>query len=146
MLKITLNFALIILLGSTFLFAQNPKQLIVQVLPDIENQIPQAFPTGQYTPHGYIDNPWHSMVFNRSGVIRSLPPLGFGYWKRQFWGSYGEGPSGHVNYLSLLQMSVVQDEVCLFDAADFQKNNLNLYSSYHTKNMMSYNWPPPRGS
>lgn len=140
MLKITLNSMLIILLSSFFLSAQNPKLPVPQSLTGAEIQLPQAFPTGQYTPHGYIDNPWHSMVFNRSGVIRSLSPLGFGYWKRQFWGSYGEGPRGHVNYLSLLHMSVVQDGLCLFDAADFQKNNLDLYSSYHTKNMMSYNW------
>ena len=47
--------------------------------------LPTAFPAGNYTPHGYIDNPYHSMVFNRSGVIRSVPPLGFGQTEKFHW-------------------------------------------------------------
>ena len=44
-------------------------------------KLPDSFPRSSYTPYGYIDNPYHSMILNRSGVIRSVPPLGFGYWK-----------------------------------------------------------------
>jgi hypothetical protein len=37
------------------------------------------FPHGNYTPHGYIDNPSHSWT-KRSGLIRSVPPIGYGFW------------------------------------------------------------------
>lgn len=97
-------------------------------------------PVENYTPHGYLDNPYHSMVYNRSGVIRSLPPLGMGYWKKQFWGSYGEGPQGYVNYLSLLQFSLSIDGVHFIESNDFQRQQVKLYSQYHTKNMLSYDW------
>jgi len=99
-----------------------------------------SVPLENYTPHGYLDNPYHSMVFNRSGVIRSLPPLGMGYWKKQFWGSYGEGPQGHVNYLSLLQFSLSVDGNHFIDSQDFQQRKVELHSRYHTKNVMSYDW------
>ncbi len=102
--------------------------------------LPPSFPAGQYTPFGYIDNPYHSMVQHRSGVIRSVPPLGFGYWKRSFFGSYGGGSVGHVNYLSLLQMSVKIDGVSFLEPEDFKINKVDLHSGYHTKNMMSYDW------
>jgi len=59
-----------------------------------------SFPSSHYTPHGYLDNPYHSMIFNRSGILRSFPPLGFGFWRTDFKGSYGEGPRDHQNYLS----------------------------------------------
>ncbi|MCK4560001.1 MAG: hypothetical protein KAV45_09475 [Calditrichia bacterium] len=103
-------------------------------------KLPESFPQSSYTPYGYIDNPYHSMVFNRSGVIRSVPPLGFGYWKRKFWGSYAEGPRDHVNYLSLLQLSVAIDRVTFLELKDFETKNIEIYSAYHTKHLMSYEW------
>lgn len=106
------------------------------------NQVkfPDSFPVSNYTPHGYIDNPYHSMVLNRSGVIRSVPPLGFGWWHRSFNGSYGEGPRGHVNYLSFLQMSVVVDGKSFVSSEDFVRSESDLISKYHTKNVMTYDW------
>ena len=103
-------------------------------------QSPVGFPVSNYTPYGYLDNPYHSMVHNRSGVIRSVPPLGFGFWKRQFRGSYGEGPRGYVNYLSLLQISVTIDTTRFIETDDFTKYGVKLYSAYHSKNIMSYDW------
>lgn len=102
--------------------------------------LPKSFPISNYTPHGYIDNPYHTMVLNRSGVIRSVPPLGFGYWLRTFKGSYGGGTRGHVNYLSFLQISVSIDSVSFFEPEDFNVNGVELCSRYHTKHMMSYDW------
>ena len=37
------------------------------------------FPKGDYTPFGYLDNPYHTAIINRSGIIRSVPPIGFGF-------------------------------------------------------------------
>jgi len=101
---------------------------------------PPSFPAGDYTPHGYIDNPHHSMVLNRSGVIRSVPPLGFGYWLRKFKGSYGTGTRGHVNYLSLLQMSVAAGQTRLVTAEDFTQAGIELVSRYHSQHVLSYDW------
>ncbi len=102
--------------------------------------LPPAFPAADYTPHGYIDNPYHSMVFNRSGVIRSIPPLGFGWWRRNFKGSYGGGDRDHVNYLSFLLMSLTVDDKAFIDSQDFADHGIRLVSKYHSKNMISYDW------
>jgi hypothetical protein len=102
--------------------------------------LPPSVPQSQYAPHGYIDNPYHSMVFNRSGVIRSLPPLGFGFWYTDFKGAYGSGVGGHVNYLSLLNFAVSVNGQNFITTDDFRKQNVGLYSAYHTKHMVSYDW------
>jgi len=102
--------------------------------------IPPAFPANAYTPHGYIDNPYHSMVFNRSGVVRSFPPLGFGWWRADFTGSYGGGARDHVNYVSILQMGVTIGARSFVRSDDFRRSGVNLYSAYHTKHLVSYDW------
>ena len=131
-------FMVFIIIYSTL--AENHTEAKSEKNADVEIQLPQNFPKGQYTPHGYIDNPYHSMVYNRSGVIRSLPPLGFGFWNRKFLGSYAEGPRGHMNYLSLMQMSVNAGDIGLVESEDFEMQGIKLFSGYHTKNVMSYDW------
>lgn len=101
---------------------------------------PRSFPAGDYTPHGYIDNPHHSMVANRSGVLRSLPPLGLGWWRRTFKGAYGNGPRAPLNYLSLLQVSVAYDDVRLVEPEDFDEHDIALGSRCHTKHILGYDW------
>ena len=44
-------------------------------------------PHDDFTPHGYLDNPFHSWKLNPSGVLRSLAPLGMG-WHVPNVGSY----------------------------------------------------------
>ena len=34
-----------------------------------------GFPIGDYTPFGYLDNPWHTWDLHPSGVFRSLPGI-----------------------------------------------------------------------
>jgi len=99
-----------------------------------------SFPSSHYTPHGYLDNPYHSMIFNRSGILRSFPPMGFGFWRTDFKGSYGEGPRDHQNYLSLLQIGITIDGHSFTTTDDFSKAGVELYSAYHTKNIFSYDW------
>ncbi len=101
-------------------------------------RIAAAFPRSQYTPHGYLDNPFHSMVRNRSGVIRSVPPLGFGFWAADFKGAYGSGTGGHVNYLSLLNFAISIDGKNFITPKDF--DGAGFSSAYHTKHMLSYDW------
>ena len=103
--------------------------------------LPAAFPAGSYTPHGYIDNPFHSMVYNRSGVIRSSPPLGFGWWRAEANpGAYGKGNRDHVNYLSILQLGVSIGDSVFLTPEDFERRGVELASAYHTKHLVSYDW------
>jgi hypothetical protein len=105
------------------------------------SDLPSAvFPSSRYTPHGYLDNPYHSMVFNRSGVLRSVPPMGFGFWRAEFKGNYGEGARDHQNYLSLLQVGVTIGTHSFASTEDFTRAGVELYSSYHTKNIFTYRW------
>lgn len=99
-----------------------------------------AFPVENYTPFGYLDNPEHTYVLNRSGVIRSVPPLGYGFWCRYMPWPYGEGAAPNKNYLSFLHLSVNQGGVIFDTATDFNKNNTQLASKYHSKNIMTYDW------
>lgn len=98
------------------------------------------FPMGSYTPFGYLDNPNHSAVLNRSGIIRSVPPLGFGFWARSMPWPYGIGAKRELNYLSFLHLSVVINGKAFHAIEDFDRNGVNLESRYHTKNIMSYDW------
>ncbi|HTY58733.1 MAG TPA: hypothetical protein VMF59_07935 [Bacteroidota bacterium] len=101
---------------------------------------PAAFPLSDYTPFGYIDNPAHSMIANRSGVVRSVPPLGFGWWKTSFKGGYGDANRDHQDYYAFLQMSVEVGGNLYADAEDFPRHGARLSSSYHTAHAMSYDW------
>jgi hypothetical protein len=100
----------------------------------------RLFPVSNYTPYGYLDNPSHSFVFNRSGIIRSVPPLGFGFWCRSLPWPYANNASRDVNYLSFIHLSINQDGTVFDSTENFKENNVQLQSSYHTKNIMSYNW------
>ncbi len=102
--------------------------------------VPQSFPENDYTPHGYLDNPMHTLCSSGGGVLRSVPPLGFGFWRSSFKGCYGGGSQERVNYLSLMNMAVAVDDLRLATSADFISNRIPLGSRYHTTQMMSYDW------
>ncbi len=107
--------------------------------------LPASFPQSDYTPFGYLDNPYHSAVENRSGVIRTVPPMGFGWWARAMPWPYGMDVERPVSYLSFLHLSAVINGEDIESAAfhtsdDFKNRNVSLVSRYHTKNMMSYDW------
>ncbi|MGC2638345.1 MAG: trehalase family glycosidase [Acidobacteriaceae bacterium] len=100
-----------------------------------------AFPASDYTPFGYLDNPGHSAVLHRSGAVRSVPPLGFGWWAREMPWPYGEGTLCPVNYLSFLHLSFVLDGKTQFhQREDFAAHDVAIVSRYHTKNLFSYDW------
>lgn len=103
--------------------------------------LPAPFPRDVYTPHGYLDNPWHSMVANRSGVVRSYPPLAFGWWRTDFHKrGYVSGNRDHVNYVAILRMAVTIEQSVFIESKDFRTQNVELSSAYHTKSLMSYDW------
>jgi hypothetical protein len=99
-----------------------------------------VFPDADYTPHGYLDNPYHTMIFNRSGILRSYPPLGFGFWKTDFKGSYGGAPRDHQNYVAILHLAALIEDTLFADTSAFAARGVSLSSRHHSKNMMSYDW------
>ena len=102
--------------------------------------IPPSFPVDEYTPHGYLAIPCSDAGAGRGGVVRSVPPLGFGYWLRSFKGSSGSIPPGDANYLSVLKLTFACEDLQLVGVSDFASAGINLVSRYHTKHMMSYDW------
>ena len=94
-----------------------------------------GFPTGDYTPFGYLDNPWHTWNMHPSGVLRSLPGMGFGLY-------YPAGPGGYFDYH---RNGVYSAELALglriggriwMDSSDFGEGELS--AKHHTKNLLTY--------
>lgn len=102
--------------------------------------LPASFPDDDYTPFGYLDNPYHTAVLNPSGVLRTVPPIGMGYWLRPLPFPYGTSVVHGVNYLSFLRPSLVIDGVPFHTAADYDQNGVHIVSRYHTKTLLSYDW------
>ena len=110
---------------------------------DSLNNKESLFPDGSYTPNGYLSNPYHTASFNRSGVLRSVPPLGFGFWARPLpWpyggAEFGFGLSRHRNYISLLNFAIEVDGIILNNLEDYKNNKIEISSNYHTKNIFNY--------
>lgn len=97
------------------------------------------FPKDDYTPYGYLYSPHHTGTAP-GGLFRSVPPLGFGLYRRGFtW--YGLDALNSVNqYLSLLLPSVTVNGTVLAEEDDFKANGVKLSSEYHTSNILSYDF------
>lgn len=97
------------------------------------------FPKDDYTPYGYLYTPNHTGTSPR-GLLRSVPPLGFGLYRRGFtW--YGLDALNTVNaYLSLLLPSVNINGTLFAEESDFRDNHVKLSSSYHSSNVLSYDF------
>jgi len=77
------------------------------------------FPKNDYTPYGYLDNPYHSWIANKSGIIRSVPPLGFSFYYPNF---------GQWYYCVGMNFDLKTG-----------KRTERIRSDYHSKNIFSYN-------
>ncbi len=93
-----------------------------------------AFPTDDYTPHGYLDNPHHTMRLNPSGVLRSRPAVGFGWWVR----AYGRGYGKIFSYAAHLNVGIRLGSTVLLTPEDFERAGVRLSSPYHSKNLFAY--------
>lgn len=96
------------------------------------------FPIDDYTPHGYIDNPAHCRFLNMSGVIRSHPAIGMGWWYPT--GRFDDDDDAGTEYASLLQLGFRIGETSLATPEDFAAAGIGLVSRYHTKNVMSFDF------
>lgn len=94
------------------------------------------FPHGSYTPFGYLDNPYHSWALHQSGVVRSVPPVGFAW-------HYPAGPGGYFYYRqdyiyrASLRVGVRFESKTYFEEEDFDEAKVALASSYHSKNLIT---------
>lgn len=102
--------------------------------------LPASFPYDDYTPFGYLNNPYHTSVLNPSGVLRTVPPMGLGFWARPLPWPYGASIERKLNYLSFLRLSLVIDGVPFHTTSDFEQNGVRLVSRYHTSTLLSYDW------
>ena len=105
----------------------------------VDNGIPNhedtGFPSGNYTPFGYLDNPWHTWNMHPSGVLRSLPGIGFGLY-------YPAGPGGYFDYrrngvyAAELAVALRIGERIYMESSDYQPEQLS--ANHHTKNVLTY--------
>lgn len=97
-------------------------------------------PSDDFTPHGYLDNPYHSWKLNPSGVLRSLAPLGMG-WHMPNLGSYARN---QFQYTAHLMLGFKINETVLMTPDDFKQNGCTIVSHLHTKNRFEYTCTIPR--
>ncbi|HEX7734031.1 MAG TPA: hypothetical protein VF458_04190, partial [Ktedonobacteraceae bacterium] len=91
-------------------------------------------PHDDFTPHGYLDNPYHSWKLNPSGVLRSLPPLGMG-WHHPNLGSY---VNNQFQYTAHLTAGIKINDLVLITPEDFRLHRCSIRSTVHTKNRFAY--------
>ena len=94
------------------------------------------FPIDDYTPNGYLDNPFHTYRLNQSGVIRSRPAIGFGWFFPHLGRTYGR----RLIYSSHLNLAVEIDGTLFMDFIDFKKHGVDLKSHYHSRNIVTFNF------
>jgi hypothetical protein len=91
-------------------------------------------PQDNFTPYGYLDNPYHSWKMNPSGVLRSLEPLGMG-WHVPNLGSYVRN---QFRYSAHLMLGLKINDTVLVTPQDFQRQHCIITSDLHTKNRFAY--------
>ncbi len=91
-------------------------------------------PRDDFTPHGYLDNPYHSWKLNPSGVLRSMQPLGMG-WHVPNLGTYVRN---QFQYTAHLTIGLKVGKLVLITPEDFQRQGCSINSSLHSKNRFEY--------
>ncbi len=97
-------------------------------------------PSDDFTPHGYLDNPYHSWKLNPSGVLRSLAPLGMG-WHVPNLGSY---VLNQFQYTAHLTIGLNINDLVLITPGDFRRHKCAINSQLHTKNRFEYTCHVPQ--
>jgi len=94
-----------------------------------------GFPLSDYTPYGYLDNPFHCWNLHRSGVLRSSPGIGFGFY-------FPAGPGGYFDfakngvYEAHLRLGFLIHERQFWLPQDFGSGQLT--APYHSKNLHTF--------
>jgi hypothetical protein len=115
--------------------ATSSAQATPEAHPQASGASTGQFPPGSYTPYGYLDNPYHTWDLHPSGVLRSVPPLGMGWY-------FPTGPGGYFDYRknsvyrAILRLGFRIGDRVLFDADDFRVAGCKISSSHHSKNLL----------
>ena len=97
-------------------------------------------PHDDFTPYGYLDNPYHSWKLNPSGVLRSLAPLGMG-WHVPNLGSY---VLNQFQYTAHLMIGLNINDLVLITPEDFRRHKCTINSQLHTKTRFEYTCHVPQ--
>ena len=97
-------------------------------------------PHHDFTPHGYLDNPYHSWKLNPSGVLRSMEPLGMG-WHVPNLGSY---VNNQFQYSAHLTIGLKIGKTVLVTPDDFRRQKCVINSTLHTTNRFEYRCEVPK--
>lgn len=97
-------------------------------------------PHHDFTPHGYLDNPYHSWKLNPSGVLRSRAPLGMG-WHVPNVGTYVRN---QFQYTAHLMLGLKIGKTLLMTPEDFKRHGCTIVSHVHTKNRFEYTCTVPK--
>ncbi len=97
-------------------------------------------PHDDFTPHGYLDNPYHSWKLHPSGVLRSQVPLGMG-WHMPNFGSYARN---QFQYTAHLALGFKIGKTVLIMPEDFNRHGCTIVSHLHTKNRYEYTCTVPK--
>ena len=92
-----------------------------------------AFPIDNYTPHGYLDNPYDAgpwAELDAGGVIRSMEACGFGWFR----------PRGDDPQQAGLRVGLEGEETTLFTSEDFRAAGIDLISRRHTSRMQTFDF------
>ena len=88
-----------------------------------------------FTPYGMLQNPYHVWPKKPSGVLRSVPALGY-----EWVVGWGWNFISNPYYVACLKLGVNVNGKAFYSPEDFSEKGVELYSAYHTKNVMSYDW------
>jgi len=89
------------------------------------------FPQDEYTPYGYLDNPFHTWKLHRSGVLQVNPPCGFGWIF----------PNAQTTiYRASLNIGFQFGNQRILSIRDFKNNSIHPNCCYHSKNLFRFNW------
>ena len=114
---------------------------LVEALAVEKSRVAAARPTpifdkdADFTPYGYIDNPYHSWNMHPSGVFRSMPGVGFSLY-------YPAGPGGYFDfkrngiYRASLRLGFLLGGRELWAPEDFRHEELR--AVHHSKDVFTY--------
>ncbi len=100
-----------------------------------------ATPRDDFTPHGYLDNPFQSWKLNVSGVLRSRPPAGMGWWTPNY-GSYGRNQRADRAHS---HVGIEARGMRMLTPSEFGATGVVVGCDLHTKHRMRYVWTHPSG-
>jgi hypothetical protein len=100
-------------------------------------------PQDDFTPYGYIDNPYHSWKISPCGVLRSLEPLGMG-WHVPNLGTYVRNQFQYTSHLTIGLKIGESGGLVLVTLEDFRRHGCTITSQLHTKNRFEYTCTVPQ--